>query len=138
MKNPQGKTRPIDYPYEVYRSDRLPNWEWRVLKKYQRPDRESLNPLAIWHCAVKSPMTYGSWEYGDTYIKDITDISEAYRICPLCEGELSRHPAISRLDNTTEICSTCGIAEAAWQFSKKPLTELWEQALYQLPEQESK
>ena len=33
-------------------------------------------------------------------------------ICPKCKGDIVGYPAISRLDNKTEICSSCGIREA--------------------------
>ena len=33
-------------------------------------------------------------------------------ICPLCGEQYSEPPAISRLDNKTAICSSCGIREA--------------------------
>lgn len=70
MKNPCGKTRKVYEPYEIWQS---PDgaWEWRVLKKYQSPEKEASNSFAIWYCAVKSPMTYGEWEYGDCYVQDI-------------------------------------------------------------------
>jgi len=32
--------------------------------------------------------------------------------CPKCKKEFIEHPAISRLDNKTEICPSCGIDEA--------------------------
>ncbi len=32
-------------------------------------------------------------------------------ICPICKKEFNNHPAISRKDNKTEICSECGIVE---------------------------
>jgi len=70
MKNECGKTRKLDNPYEIWV---MGDWEWRVLKKYQSPEKEQQNPYARWFCAVKSPMTFGSWDYGDTYIKDIVD-----------------------------------------------------------------
>ena len=66
--NPHGKTRPLDNPYTVYKRG---YWEWRVLKAYQSPEKEATNPYARWFCAVKSPYTFGSWEYGDTYVSDI-------------------------------------------------------------------
>ena len=69
-KNLCGKSRKVDKPYEIWRSADG-TWEWRCLKKYQAPETEADNPYARWFCAVKSPMTYGDWEYGDTYIKDI-------------------------------------------------------------------
>jgi hypothetical protein len=34
------------------------------------------------------------------------------RICPKCNYVYGEHPAISRVDNKTEICSSCGILEA--------------------------
>lgn len=34
------------------------------------------------------------------------------RICPLCGEKYREPPAISRIDNKTEICSGCGIREA--------------------------
>lgn len=68
MKNAHGKTRSVENPYHIVVAG---DWEWRVLKRYQSPDGERANPYARWYCAVKSPLTYGSWEYGDTYISDI-------------------------------------------------------------------
>lgn len=69
MKNKCLKTRKVDNPYEIWRTlDR--SWEWRVLKKWQIDDNK---PYARWFCAVKSPMTYGQWEYGDVYVKEIKD-----------------------------------------------------------------
>ena len=72
MKNTCGKTREVDNPYEIWKAG---DWEWRMLKKYQNPDNEKKNPYARWFCAVKSPFTYGSWEYGDTYISDIASVA---------------------------------------------------------------
>lgn len=68
----QGKTRDIEKPYEIWEGSLFgEKCEWRVLKKYQTPENEAKNPYAIWFVGAKSAMTYGSWEYGDTYIKDI-------------------------------------------------------------------
>ena len=66
--NPFGKTRKIDDPYAVYRWH---GWEWRVLKTYQRPDKEEDNQYARWFCAVKSPFTFDSFDMGDTYVSDV-------------------------------------------------------------------
>lgn len=74
MKNAMGKTRKVDNPYMVYVRT---GWEWRVLKAYQSPEKELANPYARWYCAVRSPFTHGSWEYGDVYCKDI-------KSCSLC------------------------------------------------------
>ena len=68
-KNECNKTRDIDNPYEIWQGPA--NFEWRVLKKYQSPENEAKNTHARWFCAVKSDMTYGSFEMGDTYVSDI-------------------------------------------------------------------
>ena len=36
--------------------------------------------------------------------------------CPRCSNESSERPAISRRDNSTEICSECGTKEAMCDF----------------------
>ena len=38
--------------------------------------------------------------------------SNVIKTCPLCEKEYRGHPAISRKDNQTPICPTCGTIEA--------------------------
>ena len=67
-RTPFGKTREVEKPYAIYHHG---DWEWRVLKTYQHPDKEKTNQYARWFVAAKSPMTYGSWEYGDTYASEI-------------------------------------------------------------------
>jgi hypothetical protein len=73
MKNPCGKTRPLDNPYEVWKGrvmiggDEL-TMEWRVLKKWQVDDWK---PYARWFCAVQSEATFGGWDYGDVYVDEI-------------------------------------------------------------------
>lgn len=37
------------------------------------------------------------------------------KVCPRCGCEYIEYPAISRLDNKSEICPTCGQAEALEQ-----------------------
>tara|TARA_B100001094_G_C17960303_1_gene685076 strand:- start:6 stop:281 length:276 start_codon:yes stop_codon:yes gene_type:complete len=68
-KNECGKTRKTDDPYEVWTGAN--GFEWRVLKKYQKPELEAKNPYARWFCAVKSNFTYGSFELGDVYVSEI-------------------------------------------------------------------
>jgi hypothetical protein len=67
MKNPYNKTRDVNQPYEVWRNERA-QWEWRVLKKWQIDDNKK---YARWFCAVKSPMTHGSYDMGDVYVAEI-------------------------------------------------------------------
>ncbi len=68
MKNFQGKSRDIENPYAVFKAG---TWEWRVLKRYQNRDAEIANPYARWLCAVQSPHTYGGWDMGDVYVREI-------------------------------------------------------------------
>lgn len=87
-KNECSKTRKVNEPYEVWKCrmnfgveggfDDILEIEYRVLKKYQSPKGEAENPYARWFTAAKSEATYGQWEYGDTYIRDI--VSNGRRI----------------------------------------------------------
>jgi len=71
-KNLCGKTRPVEDPYEIWQGyGGCEGWEWRVLKKYQSPEKEKTNPYARWFCSVSSPFTHGGADMGDTYIKDV-------------------------------------------------------------------
>lgn len=36
--------------------------------------------------------------------------------CPICKKEIVGYPALSRVDNKTEICSNCGQIEALQAF----------------------
>lgn len=65
--NECNKTRDVDDPYEIWVSE---GWEWRVLKKWQIDDDK---PYARWFCGVKSPATFGNYEMGDVYVKEITE-----------------------------------------------------------------
>ena len=67
MSIPCFAERPINNPYEVWQLDSW-EWEWRVLKKWQVNDDE---PYARWFCAVRSPYTHGTWDFGDVYVQDI-------------------------------------------------------------------
>ena len=37
-------------------------------------------------------------------------------VCPRCGREYTEFPALSRVDNTTHICSSCGTDEALFNF----------------------
>ena len=79
-KNECNKERKVNEPYEVYRSHLLSGWEWRVLKKWQKPELEAKNPQSRWFCAVKSPMTFDSYDLGDTYVVDVLQTAMAYKV----------------------------------------------------------
>lgn len=70
MPNPFRKTAPLDQPYATYVNSQ--GWEWRILKTYKQPTSEAKDPYARWFVAARSPMTYGDWEYGDTYKVEVT------------------------------------------------------------------
>lgn len=77
MKNTKAKTRPIDNPYETY-IGYLEGMkvEWRVLKHYKSEEGEAKDPFARVFTGAMSPATYGSWEYGDMYLKDLQKYAE--------------------------------------------------------------
>lgn len=74
MKNKCNKVRKVETPYEIWKSYDG-KWEWRVLRKYQTPEKEAANEHARWFVAAKSPFTFDSWEYGDTYVREIKSIA---------------------------------------------------------------
>ncbi len=69
-KNPLGKSRDIENPYATFMAG---DFEIRVLKTYKLAKNEKEDQYARWYTVAKSPMTYGSWEYGDTYRQEVTD-----------------------------------------------------------------
>ena len=70
-KNLLGKSRNQDKPYAIYKGmGPFGNTEMRVLKTYQTPANEDKNRYARWFVAVKSDMTYGSYDMGDSYIRE--------------------------------------------------------------------
>jgi len=71
-----GKRRDLDNPYAVYRDSRT-GWEYKVLKTYQRSDKESDNEWARWFCFVKSPACLGG-EYGDVYVSVVRLLPRVY------------------------------------------------------------
>lgn len=74
-KNTCGKTRKTDQPYEIWLGRDLGDMgtvQWRVLKKWQSPDKEVGNPYARWFLATRSACTYGTFELGDEYVTRVT------------------------------------------------------------------
>tara|TARA_R110000822_G_scaffold98462_1_gene222773 strand:+ start:738 stop:1013 length:276 start_codon:yes stop_codon:yes gene_type:complete len=72
-KNLLGKSRKKDNPYAVFKGEGpFGETEMLLLKTYQIPSKERENQYARWFVAVKTPMTYGSHDMGDSYIKEAT------------------------------------------------------------------
>ena len=44
------------------------------------------------------------------------EVFRIYPVCPICKNDYHEHPAISRRDNKTKICSICGLQEALNEF----------------------
>jgi len=65
------KTAPIGAPHATYVNEHA-GWTWKVLK-VNAPAKGTQAAYATWFVAAKSPMTYGSFEMGDTYIKDVME-----------------------------------------------------------------
>jgi hypothetical protein len=51
----------LENPIETWKSP-LIGWEWRVLEKVNDN---------YWYCAVQSPMTHGTWDFGGVNPHDI-------------------------------------------------------------------
>ncbi len=74
----------------------------------------------------------GARMFSDTELEEAEKICletnhafKIYPVCPNCGHEYEEHPAISRKDNKTKICSNCGVKEALEIFIKyknKPTT----------------
>jgi len=86
VKNLLGKARKTDTPYAIYKGQGpFGETEMRLLKTYSIPANEVKNQYARWFVAVKTPMTYGSYDMGDSYIRDaiyglnLTWASDMYR-----------------------------------------------------------
>ena len=47
--------------------------------------------------------------WNETYLNTL---GMSMRICPICNREYTERPAMSRADNKTPICPTCGMLEA--------------------------
>lgn len=60
---------------------------------------------------------YSSIEEVEKIVNKLHDpILKIYPVCPICGEEYDGHPAISRKDNKSKICSNCGVGEAFMDF----------------------
>ena len=71
-KNPFDKSRPQATPYAIYASDR--GWTWHICKTYKTPENEAKDAYARWFVWASSPYTYGDFEGGDTYRRDVVNL----------------------------------------------------------------
>lgn len=73
-KNPFAKTAKQDKPYFELTDG---NFTYKVLKLYKSPEASLKDPYARAFCATLSPYTFGSWELGDGYVKDVPGLASA-------------------------------------------------------------
>ena len=72
-KNLLGKSRKTDTPYAIFKGyGPFGETEMRLLKTYQLPAKEKDNQYARWFVTVKSEVTYGGYDMGDSYIREAT------------------------------------------------------------------
>jgi len=123
QKNQCLKERKVEEPYEVWKTADG-SWEWRVLKKWQVDDDKL---YARWFCAVKSPYTFGRFEYGDVYVKEIKENAfkqeqEKGKIIFKQEGIIKTYTCTCGAgtcepDDEGVTCENCG-ARASWEDKK--------------------
>ena len=70
MANPIRKGVDVNSPWARLEHKKA-DWEWRILKAYKAGNTSKQDKYSRFFCAVMSPYTYGSWEYGDVYVTDI-------------------------------------------------------------------
>ena len=70
-----------------------------------------------------SEVIEGARFFSDNELEEAEDIClktknafKIYPVCPSCHHEYEGHPALSRKENKTKICSECGMKEALYQF----------------------
>ena len=78
MKNLMNKTRKIENPYATFQKGTFVS---QVLRAYTTKLPEE-NQHVRFYTAAKSDNTYGSYEYGDVYIKELTDNLELVYASP--------------------------------------------------------
>jgi hypothetical protein len=79
MPNPFAKSRPADKPYAIYRAG---DYTMHVCKTYKQPSSEVKDPYARWFVWAKSPATYGSFEGGDTYRREVVGFFQLVAATP--------------------------------------------------------
>ena len=76
-------------------------------------------PLRTFAYNIKYATIYNDLDIAISDCKALRDNNfNVYPVCPMCDIEYSEPPAISRFDNSTEICPTCGMKEALITFIK--------------------
>jgi predicted RNA-binding Zn-ribbon protein involved in translation (DUF1610 family) len=103
------------------------NWRWYIISAVRFGDTYYLRstgklngrPYHQWTEIEDDAATFSTLKDAQREAKTIegAEIIEHFA-CPQCGGIISGAPAISRTDNTTRICTKCGIREAMEAFEK--------------------
>tara|TARA_R110002124_G_scaffold228922_1_gene394228 strand:+ start:88 stop:438 length:351 start_codon:yes stop_codon:yes gene_type:complete len=75
MKNLMNKTRTAENPYATFEKGSFVS---HVIRAYTTKQEE----FSRWYTVAKSDMSFGQYEIGDTYIKEITDNLELVYASP--------------------------------------------------------
>ena len=62
---------------------------------------------------VETATRFKSKKKAQTVCDDLHEkFFKVFSLCPICHKEIIGYPALSRKDNKTKICSTCGVNQA--------------------------
>lgn len=76
-------------------------------------------PLRTFAYNIQNATVYNNLDIAISDCKDLRDNSfKIFPVCPMCNTEYLEPPALSRFDNSTEICPTCGMKEVLINFIK--------------------
>ena len=86
---------------------------------YVSTESSSFSHLPIWKVTdnIKNATKYSNLDVAISDCKNLScHLFKVYPVCPICNTDYSKHSAISRIDNFTEICPDCWLKEALVEF----------------------
>ena len=92
--------------------------DWWLAKYTPKHDKQKW-PVQQWSSLPEDAMTnFKTFHEAEELASKVGGKAVTKEACPRCHGILSEHPAISREDNQTKICTRCGIKEALADFER--------------------
>lgn len=92
--------------------------DW-YLAKYTPKTETHRWPVQQWSSLPEDAMTsFKTFHEAEELASKVGGKAVTREACPKCHGLMSYHPAISRKDNQTKICTRCGIKEALADFER--------------------
>ena len=90
--------------------------DW-YLAKYTPKTETHRWPIQQWSSLPEDAITsFKTFHEAEELASKVGGKAVTSEACPKCHGLMSYHPAISREDNQTKICTRCGIKEALEDF----------------------